>query len=83
MAKHDMSKGGYIDGKYISWLGRNAVLFDEQERAHAKYLQDEWKYRVEERLGILCGTDKPADEQLLLAQREADQWVKDHSSAST
>ena len=31
-------------------------------------------YRVNERLGILCGDSKPTAEDFALARREADQW---------
>jgi len=32
----------------------------------------EWKYRYEERLGILCGAETPTEEQESIARREAD-----------
>ncbi len=32
----------------------------------------EYRYRVSERLGILCGADEPTLEQLRIARREAE-----------
>jgi len=34
----------------------------------------EHRYRIEERLGILCEDREPTEEQYQLARREADQW---------
>lgn len=39
-------------------------------------LQEEVQYRIEERLGILCGADDPTPEQLKIANDEADQWAR-------
>lgn len=39
--------------------------------------QKEWWYRKWERLGILCGSDEPTAEQVEIAQREADQHLKE------
>ncbi len=36
---------------------------------------EEHAYRVQERLGILCGAEKPTVEQLEIANREADEAV--------
>jgi hypothetical protein len=41
-------------------------------------IEAERRYRIEERLGIMCGSDVPTDEQLEIAVREADEWVKDY-----
>ena len=38
-------------------------------------LQKEYWYRVEERLGVLCGTDPPTPEQWKLAQDEAQETI--------
>jgi hypothetical protein len=38
-------------------------------------LKSEWRYRYEERLGILCGSDKPTPEQIKMASDEADHHV--------
>ena len=35
-------------------------------------LLEEWNYRVEERLGILCGAGKPEPWMVQMAEREAD-----------
>lgn len=37
-------------------------------------LSDEARYRYEERLGMLCGTDTPTDEQRRTAWLEAKEW---------
>jgi len=37
-------------------------------------LREEWLYRRDERLGILCGSDAPTEEQLNIATEEADAW---------
>ncbi len=37
-------------------------------------IEDERRYRIEERLGIMCGSDVPTDEQLAIAIKEADEW---------
>lgn len=39
-------------------------------------LAAEWRYRYEERLGILCGGEKPTLEQEKIAHREADDAVE-------
>lgn len=36
----------------------------------------EWRYRYEERLGILSEGGEVTTEMLLLARKEADQWLK-------
>lgn len=41
-------------------------------------IEAERRYRIEERLGIMCGTDAPTDEQLELAIAEADTWVREY-----
>lgn len=65
---------------YVSWLGKNAVLFDPQQRMNPYQMtaaeQREWWYRKEERLGILCGSDEPTAEQVEIAQGEANRWLK-------
>lgn len=61
---------------YISWLGKNAVLFDPREKGTIER-QREWEYLVTERLGILCGADTPTPEQIALARSEADAWFKE------
>lgn len=37
-------------------------------------IQNEWDYRFNERLGILCGLKKPTTEQLEIAMKEAEEW---------
>jgi hypothetical protein len=41
-------------------------------------IEAERRYRIEERLGILCGADVPTDEQLAIAVREVDEWVRNY-----
>jgi hypothetical protein len=41
-------------------------------------LKIEMDYRIQERLGILCGAAEPTPEQLKLATAEADQWLADY-----
>jgi hypothetical protein len=41
-------------------------------------LQEEVQYRIEERLGILCGTECPTEEQMKLANDEADKWAREN-----
>ena len=36
----------------------------------------ERNYRIDERLGMLCGTGMPTQAQLDLANKEADDWEK-------
>jgi hypothetical protein len=38
-------------------------------------IEAERRYRIEERLGIMCGDGVPTDEQLAIAIQEADDWV--------
>jgi hypothetical protein len=38
-------------------------------------LEAEHRYRVQERLGILCGSAEPTPEQLAIATMEADEWL--------
>lgn len=38
-------------------------------------LQQEWRYRYEERLGILCGASEPDTIQIAIAKAEADAWL--------
>lgn len=44
-----------------------------QQEINLLNIELEFAYRVQERLGILCGTDDPTVEQLELATREADE----------
>lgn len=44
-------------------------------------LQEEVQYRIEERLGILCGAETPTPDQLKLANDEADQWARENHPA--
>lgn len=37
----------------------------------------EWKYRYDERLGILCGANKPTAEQIRMAREEADRAIEE------
>jgi len=39
-------------------------------------LAAEWRYRREERIGILCGSATPTPEQEALARAEADEAVR-------
>lgn len=41
-------------------------------------IEAERRYRIEERLGIMCGDGVPTDEQLEIAVREADEWVVEY-----
>jgi hypothetical protein len=38
------------------------------------YIATEKRYRIEERLGILCGASKPTAAQMNIARSEADDW---------
>ena len=44
-------------------------------------IESERRYRIEERLGIMCGADVPTDEQLEIAIKEADEWVVNYLTA--
>lgn len=37
-------------------------------------LKAERSYRIQERLGIMCGSGEPTMEQIEIAEREADEW---------
>jgi hypothetical protein len=39
-------------------------------------LQAEWKYRYEERLGILCGAETPDEDAVRIAKTEADEAIQ-------
>jgi hypothetical protein len=39
---------------------------------------EDWKYVYRERLGMLCGDDIPTREQVEIARRTADLYMKDH-----
>lgn len=58
---------------YVSWLGNNAVLFNpltpDEQREH--------DYLYWERIGILCGSDKPTPEQEAIARVEANSWLRE------
>ena len=63
---------------YVSWLGKDAVLSDKREgqKCQPTPEQVEWRYRLEERLAILCEDRKPTQEQFAIAKSEADAWFK-------
>jgi hypothetical protein len=44
-------------------------------------LEIEWKYRYEERLGILCGDAEPTSEQKAIALKEANQAIIELTSS--
>lgn len=39
-------------------------------------LQIEWRYRYWERIGMLCGSGEPTEEQKAIARKEADQAIE-------
>jgi hypothetical protein len=41
-------------------------------------LQSEIQYRIEERLGILCGIETPTFEQRVIAKDEALKWAEEN-----
>lgn len=41
-------------------------------------IEAERRYRIEERLGIMCGAEAPTDEQLEIAVREGNDWVLEY-----
>ncbi len=42
---------------------------------NAEELKTEHEYRVSERLGIMCGTAEPTEEQKAIAKKEADEAI--------
>lgn len=42
-----------------------------------QFISDEWNYRVQERLGILCGTDEPTPEQREMAEKDANNAIRE------
>lgn len=40
----------------------------------AAQIEAEKQYRIQERLGIMCGADKPTNKQTEIARQEADHW---------
>lgn len=44
-------------------------------------LRDEWRYRYQERLGIMCGDGEASEEQKKIAQSEADAAIIELSKA--
>jgi len=38
--------------------------------------QEEWDYRYQERLCILCGKERPTEEQEQMASKEADEAIE-------
>lgn len=45
-------------------------------------IKAEKAYRIEERLGMLCGAGKPTPEQMRIAVEEAQQWERDYKALS-
>jgi hypothetical protein len=41
-------------------------------------IERERKYRITERLGVLCGIEDPTPEQIAMATAEADEWAAQH-----
>jgi hypothetical protein len=41
-------------------------------------IEAERRYRIEERLAIMCGDAAPTDEQLEIAVREGNEWVLEY-----
>ena len=39
-------------------------------------LHEEWMYRYQERLGILCGTNTPTEEEDRIARQEANEAIE-------
>ena len=39
--------------------------------------QIEWKFRYEERIAIMCGTEEPTPKQIHIAKCEADDAIKE------
>ena len=60
------------------WTSKADILTASQ--ADPKRLSEEARYRFEERLGILAGSDTPTAEQVALAWREATAY--DHGTTA-
>ena len=52
-------------------------MLDTPKESMTKELQAEYDYRLQERLGMLCGDMVPTKEQIALAEREARKAVED------
>jgi hypothetical protein len=66
---------GLRHGNWLQHLPmHNTIIDTNQWPITPEEIEAERRYRMEERLGILCGADVPTDEQLEIAVREANEW---------
>lgn len=74
------------NGRGPAWfVPQSDLIFDITQEAPAKRYQPafteqekktEWKYRFEERLGILCQGAEPTPTERVIATKEANDWLK-------
>jgi hypothetical protein len=73
--------------RHGNWLQHlpmhNTIIDTNQWPITLEEIQSEKLYRIEERLGILCGADVPTDEQMEIAVREASEWEAAYRNLST
>ena len=58
------------------------LLAAKQMDMTTEELKAERSYRIQERLGIMCGSGEPAIEQIEIAEREADEWQEKYCKQS-
>lgn len=58
------------------------LLAAKQMDMSPEELAAERLYRIQERLGILCGSGEPTIEQIEIAEQEAEEWVRRHLNST-
>lgn len=67
---------GTRHGNWLQYVPKlEGITNINQYPSTEEQIEEERRYRIEERLGIMCGEGIPTDEQLEVAVREADEWV--------
>jgi hypothetical protein len=70
---------GSRHGPWLQYVPMTTEITNiNQFPSNEEQIEQERRYRIEERLGIMCGTNVPTDEQLAIAIREADEWVLEY-----
>lgn len=70
---------GTRHGNWIQFVPMHNEITNINTFPHTESeIEEERRYRIEERLGIMCGDGVPTDEQLAIAIKEGDEWKEDY-----
>lgn len=70
---------GTRHGNWLQFVPPHFMITNINQFPHSEEeIEAERRYRIEERLGIMCGDGTPTDEQLNIAIVEANDWMMEY-----